>query len=148
MKWWARLEKSSFWWIHRRRTCRSKAWLHRGDGAGVNCFAPKFTHALRCLGGKHKQSLFWDLFNSLSPAGTAPSISDSLPLNWHKYLPFTMCQLFLQCQRIREAQNERCCFRLCTLCLYIMLHFMPHIRDWQSIAQRMWWLKRLLLCPF
>lgn len=64
--------------------------------------------------------------HSLSPA--APSISDSLLLNWHKYLPFTMCQLFLQCQRICKAQNERL--------LLLSLHFKSlHYAALQAYSQ-------------
>lgn len=64
-----------------------------------------FTHARRCLENLSSHYSEISLTESLSPAGRAPSISDSLLLNWHKYLPFTMCQLFLQCQRISDSER-------------------------------------------
>lgn len=64
-------------------------------------------------------------YRGVSPAGRAPSISDRLLLNWHKYLPFTMCQLFLQCQKICMAQSKH----LLLQSFHFLHHFMPRTLD-------------------
>lgn len=59
------------------------------------------------------------LTESLSPSGRVPSITDSLLLNWQKYLPFTMCQLFLQSQKLSDSEQVCVAFSS-MLCLNII----------------------------
>lgn len=106
MKWetWFYEAWTIFRWIHHRGAWKSEPLLRRFS-TKRNAFQPNLAMRLAVWENLNSPHSEISLTESLSPAGRAPSISDSLLLNWHKYLPFTMCQLFQQCQRIRDSER-------------------------------------------
>lgn len=128
-------------WIHHRGAWRWEPFPHKRS-TKEKCFSPMRVVVWENLSSHYSEI---SLTESLSPAGRAPSISDSLLLNWHKYLPFTMCQLFLQCQRIWDSErvfvdvvSPRCVSTLrCTSCLTVW--------DLQSTVL---WIYQLKKMPF
>lgn len=96
-------------------------------------FPLQFTCVPACLVNLSGRYGEISLAEGLSSAGREPSISSSPPLNWRKYLPFTMCQLFLQCQRIRLGLRAGVCSSgTCMLASHLKLHFMPHFKHLQG----------------